>query len=64
MGDLNIFILSLIEWKNFVKMKMVSNLSLGIKAWETLFYLPGESDTRAMSMNFCGPYSLYDWGCV
>ena len=39
--------LSLLEWKPLVKMKMVSDLSLGIKVWDTLFYLPGESDAGA-----------------
>ena len=39
--------LSLLEWKPLVKMKMVGDLSLGIKVWDTLFYLPGESDARA-----------------
>ena len=28
-------------------MKMVVDLSLGIKVWDTLFYLPGESDVGA-----------------
>ena len=36
--------LSLLEWKPLVKMRMVVDLSLGIKVWDTLFYLPGESD--------------------
>ena len=39
--------LSLLEWKPLVKMKMVFHLSLGIKVWNTLFYLPGEFDARA-----------------
>ena len=39
--------LSLLEWKPLVKMKMVGDLSLGIKVWDTLFYLPGESDAGA-----------------
>ena len=38
---------SLLEWKPLVKMKMVFDLSLGIKVWDTLFYLPGESDAGA-----------------
>ena len=45
--------LSLLEWKPLVKMKMVFDLSLGIKVWETLFYLPGEFDTGA---GFLGDY--------
>ena len=36
--------LSLLEWKPLVKMKMVFYLSLGIKVWDTLFYLLGDSD--------------------
>ena len=39
--------LSLLEWKPLVKMKMVGDLSLGIKVWDTLFCLPGESDVGA-----------------
>ena len=39
--------LSLLEWKPLVKMKLVGDLSLGIKVWDTLFYLLGESDARA-----------------
>ena len=39
--------LSLLEWKPLVKMKMVGDLSLGIKMWDTLFYLPRESDVGA-----------------
>ena len=30
-----------------MKMKVVLDLSLGIKLWDTLFYLPGESDVGA-----------------
>ena len=37
----------LLEWKSLVKMKIVGDLSLGIKVWDTLFYLPGESDVGA-----------------
>ena len=36
--------LSLLEWKPLVKMKLVVDLSLGIKVWDTLFYLLGECD--------------------
>ena len=39
--------LSLLEWNTLVKMKMVVDLSLGIKVWDTLFYLPGESNAGA-----------------
>ena len=39
--------LSLLEWKPLVKIKLVVDLSLGIKVWDTLFYLPGESDAGA-----------------
>ena len=34
-------------------MKMVADLSCGIKVWDILFYLPGESDIGASSLNFC-----------
>ncbi len=39
--------LSLLEWKPLVKMKLVVALSLGIKVWDTLFYLPRESNAEA-----------------
>ena len=39
--------LSLLEWKPLVKMNMVVSLSLGIKVWDTLFYLSRESDVGA-----------------
>ena len=42
--------LSLLRWKPLVKMKMVVDLSFGIKVWDTLFYLPGESDAAASCM--------------
>ena len=47
--------LSLLEWKPFMKMKMVFDLSLGIKMWDTLFYLLGECDAGA-SQIFLGDY--------
>ena len=37
----------MLEWKPLVKMKMVVDLSLGIKVWDTLLYLPRESDVGA-----------------
>ena len=40
-------VLSLLEWKPLVKMKLVVDLCLGNKVWDTLFYLPGESDVGA-----------------
>ena len=46
--------LSLLEWKPLVKMKVVVDLSLGIKVWDTLFYLPRESDVGALSLDFGG----------
>ena len=46
--------LSLLEWKPLVKMKVVVDLSLGIKVWDTLFYLPRESDAGALRLDFCG----------
>ena len=39
--------LSLLEWKSLVKINMVIVLSLGIKLWDTLFFLPGEFDAGA-----------------
>lgn len=39
--------LSLLEWKPLLKMKIVVNLSLDIKVWDTIFYLPKESDVGA-----------------
>ena len=39
--------LSLLEWKPLVKTKIVGDISLGIKVWDTLFYLPREFDARA-----------------
>lgn len=36
-----------LEWKPLVRMKMGINISFGIKVWDTLFNLPGESDTGA-----------------
>ena len=46
--------LSLLEWKPLVKMKMVFDLSLGIKVWDILFYLLGESDAGELSLDFSG----------
>ena len=40
-------LLSLLQWKPLVKMKMVGDFSLGIKVWDTLFYLLGEFDAGA-----------------
>ena len=48
------FLLTLMNWKPLVKMKMIVYLSLGIKLWDILFYLLGESDARASSLNFGG----------
>ena len=48
--------LSLLEWKHLVKMKMLGDLSLGIKVWDTLFYVPGESD--AIASWFCSVTTL------
>ena len=47
-------LLTLMKWKPLVKMKLVADLSLGIKVWDILFYLPGESDAGASSLDFCG----------
>ena len=48
--------LYLLEWKPLVKMKMVGDLSLGIKVWDKLFYLPGESGAGASWFFFLGDY--------
>ena len=42
------------KWKPLVKMKLVADLSLGIKVWDTLFYLLEESDVGALSLDFGG----------
>ena len=47
-------LLNLMKWKPLVKMKLVAYLSLGIKVWDILFYLPGESDVGALSLDFGG----------
>ena len=39
--------LSLLEWRYLVKIKMVVDLSLCIKVWDTLFYLRWEFDAGA-----------------
>ena len=46
-------LLNLMKWKPLVKMKLVANLSLGIKVWDILFYLPRKSDVGASSLDFC-----------
>ena len=50
MDDEQFGFLSPLEWKPLVKMKMVVALSLGIKVWDTLFYLLRESDVGALSL--------------
>ena len=50
--------LSLLEWKPLVKMKMVGDLYLDIKVWDTLFYLPGESDAGASRFCLVTTWSL------
>ena len=52
--------LSLLEWKPLVKMKMVVYLSLGIKVWDTLFYLPRKSDAGEFWLSCYPPDSV---GC-
>ena len=47
-------LLTLMKWKPLVKIKLVVDISLGIKVWDTLFYLLGESDARALSLDFGG----------
>ena len=49
---LRFFLLTLMKWKPLVKMKLVVDLSLGIKVWDILFYLPGKSDVEALSLDF------------
>ena len=44
--------MTLMKWKPLVKMKLVVDLSLGIKVWNILFYLPGESNARELSLGF------------
>ena len=46
------FLLTLMKWKPLVKMKLVAYLSLGIKVWDILFYLPGEFDAGASTLEF------------
>ena len=48
------FLLTLMKWKPLVKMKLVADLSLGIKVWDILFYLPKEFDARASRLYFYG----------
>ena len=47
-------LLALMKWKPLVKIKLVVDLSLGIKVWDILFYLPKESDVGALSLDFGG----------
>lgn len=47
-------LLTLMEWKPLVKMKLLVDLSLGIKAWDTLFYLLRESDAGASNLDSGG----------
>ena len=47
MDDLHIGLLVLVEVEAFGEDEDGVDLSLGIKVWDTLFYLPGESDARA-----------------
>ena len=50
----NFFLLTLIKWKPLVKINMVVDLSLGIKVWDTLFYLLVESDVGTSRLDFGG----------
>ena len=47
MDDLQIGLLVLVEVEAFGEDEDGVDLSLGIKVWDTLFYLPGESDVGA-----------------
>lgn len=40
-------LLSRMDWKPLVKMKLVGEIYFGIKVWDILFYLPRESDAGA-----------------
>ena len=44
------FIWDILE--NLVKMNLVAKNSLGIKVWDTLLYLPRESDVATSSLYF------------
>ena len=48
------FLLNLTKWKILVKINLVADLSLRIKVWDILFYLPKESDVGASSLDFGG----------
>ena len=48
------FLLKLMKWKPLLKMKWVANLSLGIKVWDILFYLPEDFDAGVSSSNIFG----------
>ena len=49
-----LLVLSLILGKPLVKLKLVVDLFFNNKVWDTLFYLLGESDARALSLDFGG----------
>ena len=52
MDDLHIGFLFPIGMEAFGEDEDGVDLSLGIKVWDTLFYLPGESDVGASSLDF------------
>ena len=56
--------LSLLEWKPLVKMKVVVDLSLGMKVWDTLFYLLGESNVGASVLFFVTTLEFMGGGSI
>ena len=52
--DDNISSMDFDEEEPVVKIKLVADLSLGIKVWDILFYLPEESNAGASSLDFGG----------
>ena len=47
-------IIPLIDWKPFVKIKFEAYISFGVKVWDILFYLLGESNAGASKV-----FSIY-----
>ena len=45
-------LLTLMKWNPLVKMKLVVDLSLGIRVWDIIFYLPREFDAEASRLDF------------
>ena len=51
---------SLLEWKSLV----IVDLSLGIKVWDTLFYLPREFDARASGVFLVTTFKFMGGGSI